>query len=175
MGEVLKLDPQIAAHRARDVAGSQNFLFLARGLQYPMAMEGALKLKEVSYIHAEGYPAGEMKHGPIALIDRNMPVVAIALDDGTRDKMLSNIEQVRARDGIVIGIVTEGDARDRGEVRARARAAADDAARSTRCSAPSRCSCCRTTSPSAAAATSTSRGTWRRPSPWSSQGSSRSS
>jgi glucosamine--fructose-6-phosphate aminotransferase (isomerizing) len=72
-------------------------------------MEGALKLKEVSYIHAEGYPAGEMKHGPIALIDKTMPVVAIALDDGSRDKMLSNIEQVRARDGVVVGIVTEGD------------------------------------------------------------------
>jgi glucosamine--fructose-6-phosphate aminotransferase (isomerizing) len=109
MGRVLKLDPQIDRIAAK-VAGSQNFLFLARGLQYPMALEGALKLKEVSYIHAEGYPAGEMKHGPIALIDKNMPVVAIALDDGTRDKMLSNIEQVRARDGIVIGIVTEGDA-----------------------------------------------------------------
>jgi glucosamine--fructose-6-phosphate aminotransferase (isomerizing) len=108
VGRVLKLDPQID-RIAANVAQSSNFLFLARGIQYPMALEGALKLKEVSYIHAEGYPAGEMKHGPIALIDRNMPVVAIALDDGTRDKMLSNIEQVRARDGIVIGIVTEGD------------------------------------------------------------------
>jgi glucosamine--fructose-6-phosphate aminotransferase (isomerizing) len=109
MGEVLKLDGQIAQIAAQ-VASHQNFLFLARGLQFPMAMEGALKLKEVSYIHAEGYPAGEMKHGPIALIDRSMPVVALALDDGSRDKMLSNIEQVRARDGIVIGIVSEGDA-----------------------------------------------------------------
>ncbi|HET6614599.1 MAG TPA: glutamine--fructose-6-phosphate transaminase (isomerizing) [Dehalococcoidia bacterium] len=109
MGEVLKLDGRInevASHLFK----SDDFLFLARGLQYPMAMEGALKLKEVSYIHAEGYPAGEMKHGPIALIDRNMPVVALAVDDGTRDKMLSNIEQVRARDGIVVGIVSEGDA-----------------------------------------------------------------
>jgi len=109
IGQVLKLDHEIDAIAAT-VAASQNFLFLARGLQFPMAMEGALKLKEVSYIHAEGYPAGEMKHGPIALIDRTMPVVAIALDDGTRDKMLSNIEQVRARDGIIIGIVSEGDA-----------------------------------------------------------------
>jgi len=109
MGEVLKLDGKIEqiAHR---LFRHDDFLFLARGLQYPMAMEGALKLKEVSYIHAEGYPAGEMKHGPIALIDRNMPVVAVAVDDGTRDKMLSNIEQVRARDGIVVGIVSEGDA-----------------------------------------------------------------
>ncbi len=109
VGKVLTLDAQIAQVAGR-IASHQNFLFLARGLQFPMAMEGALKLKEVSYIHAEGYPAGEMKHGPIALIDRNMPVVAIALDDGSRDKMLSNIEQVRARDGIVIGIVTQGDA-----------------------------------------------------------------
>jgi glucosamine--fructose-6-phosphate aminotransferase (isomerizing) len=109
IGEVLKLDTKIA-QVAAEVAPYHDFLFLARGLQFPMAMEGALKLKEVSYIHAEGYPAGEMKHGPIALIDRNMPVVAIALDDGSRDKMLSNIEQVLARDGIVIGIVTEGDA-----------------------------------------------------------------
>jgi glucosamine--fructose-6-phosphate aminotransferase (isomerizing) len=108
MGRVLKLDGQIAEIAAK-VADHGNFLFLARGLEYPMAMEGALKLKEVSYIHAEGYPAGEMKHGPIALIDRTMPVVAIALDDGTREKMLSNIEQVRAREGFVIGIVSEGD------------------------------------------------------------------
>ncbi len=108
MGRALKLDPEIAAI-AHALSPSQNFLFLARGVQYAMAMEGALKLKEVSYIHAEGYPAGEMKHGPIALIDKTMPVVALALDDGTRDKMLSNMEQVRARDGIVIGIVSEGD------------------------------------------------------------------
>ncbi len=108
IGRVLKQEPQVRdiAHR---LFGSQNFLFLARGPEYAMAMEGALKLKEVSYIHAEGYPAGEMKHGPIALIDASMPVVAIALDDGTRDKMLSNIEQVRARDGIVVGIISDGD------------------------------------------------------------------
>jgi glucosamine--fructose-6-phosphate aminotransferase (isomerizing) len=88
----------------------QHFLFLARGIQYPIAMEGALKLKEISYIHAEGYPAGEMKHGPIALVDEAMPVVAIAVRDGLREKMLSNIEQVKARDGIVIAVVSEGDA-----------------------------------------------------------------
>ena len=128
IGRVLKLEPEIAAHRGARRRRSQNFLFLARGIQYPMAMEGALKLKEVSYIHAEGYPAGEMKHGPIALIDRNMPVVAIALDDGTRDKMLSNIEQVRARDGIVIGIVTEGDAEIAAKCDHVAGAAAHDAA-----------------------------------------------
>ena len=109
IGRTLELEPQIE-RIAHELFERQNFLFLARGFEYPMAMEGALKLKEVSYIHAEGYPAGEMKHGPIALIDRTMPVVAIALDDGSRDKMLSNIEQVRARDGIVVGIVSEGDA-----------------------------------------------------------------
>jgi glucosamine--fructose-6-phosphate aminotransferase (isomerizing) len=87
----------------------RDFLFLGRGVNYPIALEGALKLKEISYIHAEGYPAGEMKHGPIALIDENMPVVAIAVRDNVRDKMLSNIEQVRARGGIVIAIATEGD------------------------------------------------------------------
>jgi len=108
MGRVLKLDRPIAA-MARRLARHQNFLFLARGLEYPIAMEGALKLKEVSYIHAEGYPAGEMKHGPIALINRDVPIIALALDDGTRAKMISNIEQVRARDGRVVGIISEGD------------------------------------------------------------------
>ncbi len=87
----------------------RDFLFLGRGVNYPIALEGALKLKEISYIHAEGYPAGEMKHGPIALIDENMPVVAIAVQDDVRDKMLSNIEQVRARGGTVIAVATEGD------------------------------------------------------------------
>jgi len=87
----------------------RDFLYLGRGLNYPIALEGALKLKEISYIHAEGYPAGEMKHGPIALIDENMPVVAIAVRDNVRDKMLSNIEQVRARGGIVIAVAAEGD------------------------------------------------------------------
>jgi glucosamine--fructose-6-phosphate aminotransferase (isomerizing) len=86
-----------------------NFLFLGRGTNYPVALEGALKLKELSYIHAEGYPAGEMKHGPIALIDEEMPVVCIAPRDSLYDKMLSQMEQVKARDGIVIAVATEGD------------------------------------------------------------------
>jgi glucosamine--fructose-6-phosphate aminotransferase (isomerizing) len=86
-----------------------DFLYLARGVEFPIAMEGALKLKEVSYIHAEGYQAGEMKHGPIALIDQEMPVVAIAVRDGLYDKMVSNIEQVKAREGTVIALATEGD------------------------------------------------------------------
>ena len=92
-------------------ATAEHFLFLGRGFEFPVAMEGALKLKEVSYIHAEGYAAGEMKHGPIALIDERMPVVAIAVDDGMFEKMLSNIEQVKARGGIVIAVATEGERR----------------------------------------------------------------
>jgi glucosamine--fructose-6-phosphate aminotransferase (isomerizing) len=87
----------------------EHFLYLGRGINYPIALEGALKLKEISYIHAEGYPAGEMKHGPIALIDEAMPVVAIATRDHVYDKMISQVEQVKARDGIVIALATEGD------------------------------------------------------------------
>ncbi|MEO8457595.1 MAG: glutamine--fructose-6-phosphate transaminase (isomerizing) [Chloroflexota bacterium] len=107
-GEVLKLEPQIE-RLAHKFHRCENFLFLGRGLQFPVAMEGALKLKEVSYIHAEGYPAGEMKHGPIALIDRDMPVIALCPRDGLREKMLSNIEQVKTREGTVIAIATVGD------------------------------------------------------------------
>ncbi|TAK36801.1 MAG: glutamine--fructose-6-phosphate transaminase (isomerizing) [Chloroflexota bacterium] len=84
-------------------------LYLGRGINYPIALEGALKLKEISYIHAEGYPAGEMKHGPIALIDRDLPIIAIAPRDGVYDKMVSNIEQVKSRHGTVIALATEGD------------------------------------------------------------------
>jgi glucosamine--fructose-6-phosphate aminotransferase (isomerizing) len=86
-----------------------DFLYLGRGINYPIALEGALKLKEISYIHAEGYPAGEMKHGPIALIDENMPVVTIATDDHVYSKMISQIEQVKARDGIVIAVGNSDD------------------------------------------------------------------
>jgi glucosamine--fructose-6-phosphate aminotransferase (isomerizing) len=107
-GEALKTEP--AAERiARRFCDREHFLYLGRGLQYTVAMEGALKLKEVSYIHAEGYAAGEMKHGPIALIDSKMPVVAIATRDQHYGKMLSNIEEVRAREGIVVAVATEGD------------------------------------------------------------------
>jgi glutamine---fructose-6-phosphate transaminase (isomerizing) len=88
-----------------------DFLFLGRGVNYPIALEGALKLKEISYIHAEGYPAGEMKHGPIALIDERMPVVAIAPDDHVFEKMIGNVQEAKARGGSVIAITSEGDAR----------------------------------------------------------------
>src|SRR5438876_5942321 len=86
-----------------------DFPYLGRGINYPIALEGALKLKEISYIHAEGYPAGEMKHGPIALIDENMPVVAIATHTPVYDKVLSNLQEVKARDGKLIVICDEGD------------------------------------------------------------------
>jgi glucosamine--fructose-6-phosphate aminotransferase (isomerizing) len=88
-----------------------DFLFLGRGINYPIALEGALKLKEISYIHAEGYPAGEMKHGPIALIDESMPVVAIAPDDHVFEKMIGNVQEAKARGGSVIAITTDGDPR----------------------------------------------------------------
>jgi len=88
-----------------------DFLFLGRGINYPIALEGALKLKEISYIHAEGYPAGEMKHGPIALIDERMPVVAIAPNDHVFEKMIGNVQEAKARGGSVIALTTEGDDR----------------------------------------------------------------
>ena len=94
---------------AHKYAKSQDFLFLGRGVHYPIALEGALKLKEISYIHAEGYPAGEMKHGPIALIDENMPIVAIATRTPVYEKTVSNLQEVKARDGKVIAICDEGD------------------------------------------------------------------
>jgi glucosamine--fructose-6-phosphate aminotransferase (isomerizing) len=88
---------------------AHNFLYLGRGYNYPSALEGALKLKEISYIHAEGYPAAEMKHGTIALIDNDMPSVVIAIKDHVYDKTVNNIQQVKARGGKVVAIVTEGD------------------------------------------------------------------
>ncbi len=94
---------------ARIYADHKNCLYLGRGVNFPIALEGALKLKEISYIHAEGYPAAEMKHGPIALIDPDMPVVVIAIKDGSYDKIVGNVQEVRARDGKIIAIVTEGD------------------------------------------------------------------
>ncbi|MBK8726232.1 MAG: glutamine--fructose-6-phosphate transaminase (isomerizing) [Holophagaceae bacterium] len=102
------LEPQIQrwAHQWRD---AEDFLYLGRGPMYPIALEGALKLKEISYIHAEGYPAGEMKHGPIALIDQALPVVALLPDDAHREKTLSNLQEAAARDGRILGLVTEGD------------------------------------------------------------------
>jgi glucosamine--fructose-6-phosphate aminotransferase (isomerizing) len=100
---------KLVAKIAKKFEDKRNFLYLGRGYNYPVALEGALKLKEISYIHAEGYPAAEMKHGPIALIDDDMPVVVIATQDSTYDKIVSNIEEVKARKGRVIAVVSEGD------------------------------------------------------------------
>jgi glucosamine--fructose-6-phosphate aminotransferase (isomerizing) len=94
---------------ARKYVDATNFLYLGRGINYPIALEGALKLKEISYIHAEGYPAGEMKHGPIALIDREMPVVVLAARDDTYEKVMNNIEEVHARGGRIIALASQGD------------------------------------------------------------------
>ncbi|MEM6524161.1 MAG: glutamine--fructose-6-phosphate transaminase (isomerizing) [Bacteroidota bacterium] len=107
--KALQLDNQIQ-NIAELFKDARNFLYLGRGYNFPVALEGALKLKEISYIHAEGYPAAEMKHGPIALIDEEMPVVFIATRDSSYDKVVSNIQEVKARKGKVIAIVTEGDA-----------------------------------------------------------------
>src|SRR5262249_33828802 len=116
-----KLDQVLAADHeyqvlARLLHRAQGFLFLGRGVHFPIALEGALKLKEISYIHAEGYPAGEMKHGPNALIDENLPVVVLATQDHSSEhgrvlyeKTLSNMQEVRAREGIVVAVVTQGD------------------------------------------------------------------
>ncbi|MEA5428096.1 glutamine--fructose-6-phosphate transaminase (isomerizing) [Arcicella lustrica] len=105
---VLKTDEKIKEIAAK-FKDSRNFIYLGRGYNFPVALEGALKLKEISYIHAEGYPAAEMKHGPIALIDEEMPVVFIATKDSSYEKVVSNIQEVKARKGKVIAIVTEGD------------------------------------------------------------------
>jgi len=106
--QVLELNDAIR-ELARTYKDAPNFLYLGRGYNFPTALEGALKLKEISYIHAEGYPAAEMKHGPIALIDENMPVVVIAPNDAVYNKIVSNIEEVRARGGRVIAVVTDGN------------------------------------------------------------------
>ncbi len=108
--EALKTEAQIEEIAKRCYQCS-DFLYLGRGIQYPIALEGALKLKEISYIHAEGYPAGEMKHGPIALIDEKLPVVAIAPQDAVFEKMLGNIQEAKARGGVIIALTTKGDDR----------------------------------------------------------------
>ena len=107
--EVLKSTHEITKEIARHFVDAQNFLYLGRGYNFPAALEGALKLKEISYIHAEGYPAAEMKHGPIALIDENMPIVIIAPKQGHYDKIVSNVQEIKARKGRVIAVVNKGD------------------------------------------------------------------
>src|SRR4029077_18436835 len=105
--QTLKLSDEVARVAAH-FHNRTDFLYLGRGLNYPIALEGALKLKEISYIHAEGYPAGEMKHGPIALIDEQMPVVALAPADAVFEKMIGSMQEVKARGGAVIALSTHG-------------------------------------------------------------------
>ena len=155
--------PRSGARRSpRSIIHVNNFLYLGRQYLFPVALEGALKLKEISYIHAEGYPAAEMKHGPIALVDENTPSVFLVPRGGVFDKVMSNLEEIKARGGPVIAVASEGD----DDV-----AAAGPTTSSTcrtcriicnrwwrRC----RCNCWPTTSRCCAAATWTSRGIWRR-------------
>lgn len=105
---VLKNNDAVKA-LAEKYKDADDFLYLGRGYNFPVALEGALKLKEISYIHAEGYPAAEMKHGPIALVDETLPVVFIATKDAYHEKVLSNMQEIKARKGKVISIITEGD------------------------------------------------------------------
>ena len=107
--EALESTHEITKEIAKNFVDAQNFLYLGRGYNFPAALEGALKLKEISYIHAEGYPAAEMKHGPIALIDENMPIVIIAPKQGHYDKIVSNVQEIKARKGKVIAVVNKGD------------------------------------------------------------------
>jgi glucosamine--fructose-6-phosphate aminotransferase (isomerizing) len=108
VAEVLELEPQIVA-LAEEYKHETNFLYLGRGYQFPVALEGALKLKEVSYVHAEGYAAGEMKHGPISLLDAECPLVAVATRSSVYEKLVSNVMEGRARDARVVAVATEGD------------------------------------------------------------------
>ena len=108
ISQILKKNQTIAEF-AKTFTYASNFIYLGRGYNFPVALEGALKLKEISYIHAEGYPAAEMKHGPIALISQEMPVVVIATNSSTYEKVISNIQEIKARKGKIISIITEGD------------------------------------------------------------------
>ena len=108
MEKVLEQAP-IIKDISRMFTYAHNFLYLGRGVNYPVAMEGALKLKEISYIHAEGYPAAEMKHGPIALVDQDMPIVFLATHHQLYEKIISNMQEVKSRNGRILAVVTEGD------------------------------------------------------------------
>ncbi|MDZ7632390.1 MAG: SIS domain-containing protein [Gemmatimonadaceae bacterium] len=153
---------QIEAVAEERSAGRRNFLYLGRGYNFPSALEGALKLKEISYIHAEGYPAAEMKHGPIALIDEMMPVVFIAPHDAVFDKVVSNVQEVKARKGKVVAITTRDEPALEGLVDYDLPHSGRPWTCSRRSSPACRCSCWRTTSRSSVAATWISRGTSRR-------------
>jgi len=109
MVEIILLKESEIIKLSEEFFNFHNFLYIGRGINYPIALEGALKLKEISYIHAEGYPAGEMKHGPIALLDKTFPTVVIAPRDRVYTKVINNIKEVKARDTLVMAIATEGD------------------------------------------------------------------
>jgi glutamine---fructose-6-phosphate transaminase (isomerizing) len=143
---------------ADEYVGASSSLFLGRGIGVPIAMEGALKLKEISYIHAEAYPAGEMKHGPIALITEEVPVVVVATQGHTYEKVVSNIQEVRARGAQVIAVATHGD-NEIGRHAEHVLYVPATTSRSRPSRRRSRCSCSPTTSPRRGAATSTSRAT----------------
>src|SRR5208282_1766075 len=119
VGEILKTEPLID-RAAEVVAAARSALYLGRQYLFPVALEGALKLKEISYIHAEGYPAAEMKHGPIALVDKNTPSVFLISRGGVFDKVMSNLEEIKARGGPVIAVASEGDAEMANQVAERA-------------------------------------------------------
>ena len=161
VAQILRDTDTIRKHRG-GVQGRQNFLYLGRGANFPVALEGALKLKEISYIHAEGYPAAEMKHGPIALIDENMPVVVVVPKDAIYEKVMSNIQEVRARQGQDHRRCERGRHADRADWPSTSSASRGRTASSGRSSTSSRCSCWRTTSRWRAGRTWISRGTWRR-------------
>ena len=147
---------------AEKYADCNNFLYLGRQFNFPTALEGALKLKEISYIHAEGYPAAEMKHGPIALVDAHTPSVFLMPQGQVYDKVMANLQEIKARGGPVIAVVGEGDTEVGRPGRRRDRGPRRRPSSCSRSSRSFRCSCWPITSPCAAAATSTSRGTWPR-------------
>ena len=141
----------------------KNCLYLGRQYLFPVALEGALKLKEISYIHAEGYPAAEMKHGPIALVDEDTPTIFLIPRGGVFDKVASNLEEIKARGGPIIAVATAGDEETAARARRRDLDSRSCQSISATCWSPlSRCNCWRITSPCCAAAMSTSRATWRR-------------
>ncbi len=161
---VLALEPQIMAW-SEAFASKQNALFLGRGRHYPIALEGALKLKEITYIHAEAYPAGELKHGPLALVDASMPVVTIAPADDLLEKLKSNMQEVRARGGQLY-VFADGDTRIENDEGIHVIRLPSTTARCRRCCTWWHCNCWRTTPPVRAAPMSTSHATWPNRSRW---------
>ncbi len=155
---VLALEPQVIAW-SQEFARKEHALFLGRGLHYPIALEGALKLKEISYIHAEAYPAGELKHGPLALVDREMPVVTVAPNDALVEKLKSNMQEVRARGGELY-VFADADTHIDRRRESTSSSCPSTTVRSHRSCMSCRCSCSRITRRWRARPMSTSRGIW---------------